>query len=85
MVHMARSIAITTFKARCLGLIDEVQRTGRPLVITKRGRPVARLVAHLAEGVAHPQLGLRGSVEILGDIVSPALPASDWEAMCEAE
>jgi prevent-host-death family protein len=36
-------IPASTFKARCLALLDEVERTGRPLIITKRGRPVARL------------------------------------------
>ena len=37
-------IKASEFKARCLALIDEVAATGRPLTVTKRGRPLARLV-----------------------------------------
>jgi len=37
-------IKASEFKARCLALIDEVASTGRPLTVTKRGRPLARLV-----------------------------------------
>lgn len=44
MVSM-RTIAITEFKARCLELIAAVERTGEELQITKRGRPIARVVA----------------------------------------
>lgn len=40
----ARTIAAGEFKARCLRLMDEVQETGVPIVVTKRGRPVSRLV-----------------------------------------
>jgi prevent-host-death family protein len=38
-----KQIPATQFKARCMRLLDEVAETGEPLVITKRGRPVARL------------------------------------------
>ena len=58
------------FKARCLELMDAVERTGRSVVVTKRGRPVARLspirIAHRsAFGF------MKGRIEILGDIVEP--------------
>ena len=39
-----RTMAATEFRARCYGLMDEVAETGREIVITKRGKPVARLV-----------------------------------------
>jgi len=39
-----RTIPAGEFKARCLKLLDEVQRTGEELIVTKRGRPVARVV-----------------------------------------
>ncbi len=66
------------FKTRCLQLIEEV-RTGRSeIVITKRGRPVARLVP-LQDLVVRPLYGyLKGSVTEIGDIVSPI--GDDWEA-----
>lgn len=44
--HMAtqRTIPASQFKAKCLALLDEVARTGETLVVTKRGKPVARVV-----------------------------------------
>ena len=69
-----QSVAATAFKARCLALLDRVAETGEPLVVTKRGKPVARVVpARRAEPVT-----LRGSVTVRGDIVAPILDA--WEA-----
>lgn len=68
------------FKATCLEVLDRVLRTGEEVTITKRGKAVARVVP--SAGVAtHPQLELRGTVEIEGDIVAPALPRSTWDAL----
>ena len=44
MVMSAREIAAARFKAECLALLDDVASTGQPIVVTKRGRPVARVV-----------------------------------------
>ena len=44
--NMTRQIKASEFKAKCLALMDEVARTGNPLVITKNGKPVAELVPH---------------------------------------
>jgi prevent-host-death family protein len=54
-----RSIAASEFKARCLALLDDVAKNGQPLVVTKRGRPVARLVP------VEPPRSLVGSIEFL--------------------
>lgn len=62
------------FKAECLALLDRVEQTGEPLVVTKRGRPVAEVVPIRASGRT-----LRGSVEVRGDIVAPILEAWDVE------
>jgi prevent-host-death family protein len=43
---MTRQIKASEFKAKCLALMDEVARTGNPVVITKNGKPVAELVPH---------------------------------------
>ncbi len=68
------------FKAKCLQLMDRVARTREPIVITKRGRPVAKLVP---ADDAQPQVPLfgymAGSAEIRGDIVRT--PDLDWSAM----
>jgi prevent-host-death family protein len=39
-----RHVSASRFKAECLGLLDDVATTGKPLVVTKRGKPVARVV-----------------------------------------
>ncbi len=59
----AETIQASAFKARCLALLDRVATTRRPLVITKRGRPVARLVPIDEE----PRPDLMGSVTLLSD------------------
>jgi prevent-host-death family protein len=63
------------FKARCLKLMDEVQATRRPVVITKRGKPVAKLVP-VEEEVPSLFGRLKGTVTIHGDIISPI--EQDW-------
>ncbi len=68
-----RRVPAARFKARCLALLDEVEATGRAIVVTKRGRPVAR-VTPLSEGAAD----LRGSVVQQGDLVSPL--DEGWDA-----
>jgi prevent-host-death family protein len=60
------------FKEKCLAILDEVAETGEILVITKRGKPVARL-----SPVGEPP-SLRGTVTYHGDIVAPLGIA--WEA-----
>lgn len=68
------------FKARCLRVMDEVNSTREPVLITKKGRPVAKLVP--AEGPAKEVFGcLRGLIKIVGDIESPVVPLEDWEAL----
>jgi prevent-host-death family protein len=70
-------ISASDLKARCLAVLDEVNRTGEPVTVTKRGRPIAQLVPVPPQDVAGD---LAGSVEILGDIVGPVVPATDWDA-----
>ena len=79
-----REIRASEFKAKCLAILDEVERTGEPVTILKRGRPVARLVPPAGQS-KYPQHTLFGTVEVLGDILEPVLPASDWEAEREID
>ena len=74
------SVNASEFKARCLALLDRVYATRKPITILKRGRPVAQLTPPLRPEQGYPQDELRGSVEVLGDIVAPVLPAATWEA-----
>jgi len=66
-------VAAGEFKARCLALLDEVAETGREIIVTKRGKPVAKLVPLAPKS-------LQGSVKFLGDIIGPAVDPDDWEA-----
>jgi len=50
------------------------------VLILKRGRPVAQLVAPVPRGDGTPQDRLKGTIRILGDIVSPPVPPEEWEA-----
>lgn len=74
---MKRQIAAGEFKAKCLRLLDEVQHSRHEIVITKRGRPVARLVP--ANDSPASLFGrMKGTIEVCGDIVSPT--GEHWDA-----
>lgn len=76
MVIVMQRIPAGVFKARCLGLLDEVERERKEIVITKRGRPVARIVPVRPEpAVVFGRL--KGTGRIVGDILSTGEP---WEA-----
>jgi len=75
-----RALKISEFKAKCLAVVDQVDRTGEPVTILKRGRAVARVVP-AANGERYPQDSLTGTVEILGDVLAPVLPERAWEAL----
>ena len=73
----ARTIKASEFKAKCLKLMDEVAETGDELIVSKNGRPVARLVPYRRKPKS--LFGIdRGKIEILGDIVEPL--DIEWEA-----
>ena len=74
-----KEMSASEFKARCLAVMDEVARTGG-VIIRKRGRAVARLVTADYGEEDHPQEGLAGSVEFLGDVVGPVLPEDAYES-----
>lgn len=73
---MQTAIAAGDFKARCLKLLDEVAETGEPLVITKHGKAVAKLVPMPPDQELFGALA--GSVLAEGDILSPL--DNDWDA-----
>jgi prevent-host-death family protein len=75
-----KTMAAGQFKARCLKVMDEVGSTREPVTITKHGRPVAKLVP--VDGHQQDVFGcLKGVIEIVGDVMSPAAPVEDWEAL----
>ena len=75
-----KKMSAAEFKARCLKVMDDVQATRETVVITKKGRPVAKLVP--AKAPTHSLFGcLRGVVEIVGDIESPVELPESWEVL----
>ena len=75
------TINASDFKARCLAILDRVSATGERVVILKRGRPVAELGPASHARTEHPQLDLKGTVIVVGDIVTPAVPEEYWESL----
>lgn len=76
-----RVIKASEFKAHCLAILDEVERTGDAVVISKRGRIVAELIRpRHARARRYPQDALRGTGRTVGDIIAPALAPDVWEA-----
>jgi prevent-host-death family protein len=73
-----KTMAASEFKARCLKVMDEVRSRRESVLITKKGRPVARLVP-ADEPPSNVFGSLAGVIEITGDIEAPAFPVSDWE------
>ncbi len=76
-----KEVAISEFKAKCLALIDQVEKTKQPLRITRRGKPVAELIPPTPATRAELFGRMKGRMEILGDIVSPATDPDEWEVL----
>lgn len=76
------TISISKFKATCLAVLERVRRTGKPVMVTKYGKPIAKVVPPTPEPREGDWLGaMRGTVRYLGDIVGPASDPEEWEAL----
>jgi len=68
------------FKARCLSVMEDVNATGEPVIITKRGKPVAKVVP--VSSKKRELLGfMAGEFRIVGDIERPVVSLEEWEVM----
>lgn len=73
-----RTMGAAKFKAQCLAVMDEVQAKREPVLVTKNGKPVAKVVP--AEEENDPLAIFRfGGGKIVGDIMEPANDPEDWE------
>jgi prevent-host-death family protein len=75
-----KQMRASVFKARCLSVMNDIQATGEPVIVTKRGKPVVKVIP------AEPEKGdilgfMAGEFEIVGDIESPVVPPSHWKIM----
>jgi prevent-host-death family protein len=75
-----KQMRASVFKAKCLAVMDDVQATGEPVIVTKRGKPVVKVVAVKAE--KDDIFGfMAGKFKIVGDIESPVTPLKHWKIM----
>ena len=75
-----REVSVSQFKATCLALLEDVRKTGRPLRITKFGKPIAEVVPPKPERKASWLGCLRDSVEYIDDdIVGPIHAFEPWD------
>ena len=77
------TITASEFKAKCLRLMEHVRESGESITITKRGQEVARLTPPAPK--RKPWADMRGSVRILGDIVSSPFKDEDFDAFTGRE
>jgi prevent-host-death family protein len=76
-----KEVAISVFKAKCLGILEEVRKTRKPIRVTRFGKPVAEVVPPTPSKSTGRRLGcMAGTMEIVGDIVGPTGSWDDWEA-----
>lgn len=73
-----KRIRASAFKARCLAVMKKVQATGEPVIVTKRGTPLVKVVP--VEATKSELFGFMSSeFEIVGDVESPAMPLAVWK------
>jgi antitoxin (DNA-binding transcriptional repressor) of toxin-antitoxin stability system len=76
------TVNISTFKAMCLSLLEKVKQTRQPLLVLKRGEPVAQILPPPPPEPGESWLGsFQSTGEITGDIISPASGENDWEVL----
>jgi prevent-host-death family protein len=75
-----KQMRASVFKARCLSIMNDVQATGEPVIVTKRGTPVVKVVP--VEPRKNNLFGfMAGEFKITGDIESPVVPLRQWKVM----
>lgn len=73
-------MSISEFKATCLAVLERIRRTRRPLVITRRGEPIAEVIPPTPTATGAGWLGaMRGTARISGNIIDPAGSVEEWE------
>jgi antitoxin (DNA-binding transcriptional repressor) of toxin-antitoxin stability system len=72
-----KKMAAGVFKTNCLAVMDEVQAKRETVIITKRGKPVAKLVP-IDSGADDIYGYMAGKITITGDVVAPALTLKEW-------
>jgi len=71
------SLSVSEFKAKCLSVLQDVNKLKKRIIITKRGKPIAEVIPHDSE---EKEIPLEDTVVFLGDIISP-VAEEDWEVL----
>ncbi|MBK8211419.1 MAG: type II toxin-antitoxin system Phd/YefM family antitoxin [Rhodospirillales bacterium] len=75
-------IAVSKFKATCLSVLEQVRRTGQPVLVTRRGQAIAEITPPATPPPPRGWLGaMRTTGRIEGDIVAPAAEEAEWDAL----
>jgi prevent-host-death family protein len=75
-------IPISKFKATCLSLLDRVKKTGQPIIVTRKGEPIAQVISPPAPKKTASWLGsYKSSGKITGEIISPVMEEKEWEVL----
>jgi antitoxin (DNA-binding transcriptional repressor) of toxin-antitoxin stability system len=76
------TMPISKFKITCLATLEKVRKTGRPLRVTRFGKPVADIVPPAPESPRDGWVGaMRGTGKIVGDITGPSSELIGWDAL----
>jgi prevent-host-death family protein len=77
------TVSATDFKAKCLAMIEEMNRTKVPIVVTKRGKPVAEMYPARSEAEAPKSFfgSMKGTVLRYDDPFAPAIDPGEWNAL----
>jgi prevent-host-death family protein len=79
---MEQTIPISKFKATCLRLLDEVKKTGKSIVVTRKGEAIALISPPPPPPKPARWLGsMRERIRITGDVISPVVDENEWEAL----
>lgn len=79
---MLETISISKFKATCLRLLDTVKKTGKSILVTRKGEPIALVTPPPPPAKPEKWLGcMKDRIKITGDIISPVLDEKEWEVL----
>jgi prevent-host-death family protein len=84
LMNQIEVITISQFKATCLAVLDNVKRTGRPILVTRHGKPIAIIDPPPLPKKRDSWLGsFKSKGKIVGDILEPVVPGNAWHALNE--
>jgi PHD/YefM family antitoxin component YafN of YafNO toxin-antitoxin module len=77
-----KEIAISEFRADCFALLRQIQQTRKPIRVMRFGKAIAEVVPVAAKAGAADWFGsMKNTIEIVGDIISPASDEDEWEVL----